>query len=225
MSGKRTGAFWLLIFNIIFATSCAPKDPRGVRENPEEWFAVQEIDDAVFARIDGKSYKKGCTVPLDELRYVTVAHYTADGSVKKGELICNKAIAADLLDIFRNLYAAGYPIESIRLIDDFDADDVKSMQANNTSCFNYREIAGSNKLSNHAVGMAIDINPLYNPYVKTRNGQTVVSPPEGKAYADRKKVFPFKIDEDDLCYKEFTAHGFTWGGAWKSLKDYQHFEK
>lgn len=184
-------------------------------------FAIHEIDEEIFSRIKGKSYKDDCTVPVDELRYLEVAHYDGDGNVCSGELICNVAIADDLLDIFENLFDARYPIASVRLIDDFDADDVKSMQANNTSCFNFRRIAGSKKLSKHALGMAVDINPLFNPYVK---GATV-SPPEGRPYADRGKEFRYKIDPDDLCYKEFIAHGFEWGGAWNSLKDYQHFEK
>lgn len=192
---------------------------------PESWFKISEIGPDVFARIQGKSYKADCTVPLEELRYLTVAYVDGEGHDRKGEIICNVAIADDLLDIFRNLYAARYPIESIRLIDEFDADDVKSMQANNTSCFNFRKIAGSSKLSKHARGLAIDINPLYNPWVKTKGGKTSVSPNEGRPYVDRKKKFPYKIDEDDLCYKEFKAHGFVWGGSWSSIKDYQHFEK
>lgn len=187
----------------------------------EPVFEIREIDEEIFSRIKGKSYKEDCTIPLDRLRYVAVGHYDGEGNVKQGELICNAAIAEDLLDIFRNLYVAQYPIESMRLIDDFDADDVKSMEANNTSCFNFRKIAGSDKLSNHSLGLAIDINPLYNPYVKGSK----VSPEAGRQYADRSKPFPYKIDSDDLCYREFTAHGFTWGGNWKSLKDYQHFEK
>lgn len=194
-------------------------------DEAESWFAISEINDEIFARIDGKSYKKNCRVPLDELRYLTVAHYDGEGKVVKGELICNKAIADDLIDIFRNLYHANYPIERMVLIDEFEADDIKSMQANNTSCFNYREVAGTTRLSNHATGMAIDINPLYNPYVKRKGNQTVVSPEEGRPYADRNAAFPYKIDEEDICYKEFKKHGFTWGGSWKSLKDYQHFEK
>ena len=168
--------------------------------------------------------ERNCYLPLDEgaSRFST---YDGEGNVRSGELICNVAIAADLLDIFQNLYKAEYPIERIQLIDDYGADDVKSMQANNTSCFNYREIAGTDKLSKHALGLAIDINPLYNPWVKRKNGRLSVSPEEGRPYVDRTREFPYKIDEGDLCYKEFRDHGFTWGGSWKSLKDYQHFEK
>lgn len=192
---------------------------------PEQLFTVSPIDDEILERITGKSYKEGCGVDLENMSYLTVAHYDFEGNVRMGELICNSSIAVDLIDIFFNLYNARYPIESIRLIDDFDADDVKSMQANNTSCFNYREIAGSRKLSKHALGLAIDINPLYNPYVRQKGSKITVSPPEGRDYIDRDSDLPYKIDLDDLCYKEFTSHGFKWGGDWKSVKDYQHFEK
>lgn len=192
---------------------------------PEDWFSINPVDDEIFGRIYGNSYKKDCSIPREELRYLTVAHHNFNGEVVKGELICNALIAEDLIDIFRNLYNDKYPIERLVLIDEYGSDDIKSMQANNSSCFNYRVIAGSNKLSKHARGLAIDINPLYNPWVKQDNGVLKVSPEEGRPYADRKKEFPYKIDRDDLCYKEFIRHGFKWGGDWTTIKDYQHFEK
>lgn len=210
-------SFVFFTFLSLFSLLAVGQD--SVSEGP--LFQIFEIDTEIFERIKGKSYKEGCRVPLEDLRYLIVTHYDGDGTPQQGELICNVAIAEDLLDIFRNLYEARYPIERMKLIDDYGADDVVSMCNNNTSCFNYREIAGSKKLSKHALGLAIDINPLYNPYVKGN----VVSPEEGRKYADRSSGFPYKIDENDLCYKEFKAHGFTWGGSWKSLKDYQHFEK
>ena len=143
-----------------------------------------------------------------------------------GELICNKAIAQDLLTIFRELYDNHYPIERMQLIDDFDANDEKSMRANNTSCFCYRTISNSTKISKHALGLAVDINPLYNPYYRRyRNGRVKIQPSNAARYCDRKKQFAYKIDSNDLCYKLFIKHGFQWGGAWTSLKDYQHFEK
>lgn len=100
-----------------------------------------------------------------------------------------------------------------------------SMEDNNTSCFNYRVVDGTSSLSKHAYGMAIDINPLYNPYVTYPKGKRRVSPAAGAVYADRNKDFPYKIDKNDLCYQLFTEHGFTWGGSWKTMKDYQHFQK
>ena len=192
----------------------------------DDWFEIQEINDSIFNRIKGVSFKSNCTVPREDLRYITVAHYTLNGEVKKGELICHKLIADDMLDIFHNLYDARYPIERMELVDNYDADDRKSMSANNTSCFNFRLVAGSNHLSNHALGLAIDLNPRYNPYVKKqKNGSLYVSPQNGTKYADRKADYPYKIDENDLAYKEFIAHGFNWGGHWKTMQDYQHFEK
>ena len=102
------------------------------------------------------------------------------------------------------------------------------MLDNNTSCFNYRIVDGTDHLSKHALGCAIDINPFYNPYVvfgKGENNETYISPAGSEIYADRSQDFPYKIDENDLCYRLFKEHGFTWGGSWNSCKDYQHFQK
>lgn len=188
-------------------------------------FASSEIDDALFGRIYGKSYKAECTVPRSELRYLRVLHCNTAGDILLGELVCNEAISGDLLEIFRTLYDAAYPIERMVLIDEYDAQDGPSMRDNNSSAFNFRFIAGTTKLSNHSRGMAVDINPLYNPCVRMRDGRRVVDPAEAAPYADRTRDFPYKIDGGDLCCREFIRHGFTWGGHWKSLKDYQHFEK
>ena len=189
-------------------------------------FTVDTISDAVFQRMQGKSYKTGCTVSRSELRYLRLSHFDVNGQEHIGELVCNRLIADDLKEIFQELYRHKYPIGRMRLVDDYDADDERSMQDNNTSCFNYRPIAGSNKLSKHSRGLAIDINPLYNPCVRQqKDGTTIVQPANGKAYAKRKTRKPYMIDSNDLCYQLFIRHGFKWGGAWHSLKDYQHFER
>lgn len=189
-------------------------------------FTIDTISDAVFQRMQGKSYKANCTIPRSELRYLRLSHYDKDGHEHVGELVCNKLIANDIKEIFKELHKHRYPIERMRLIDDYDADDETSMRHNNTSCFNYRTIAGSRKLSKHSMGMAIDINPLYNPYVKHRKkGGILVQPSNAARYADRKKSWPYKIERDDLCYRLFIKHGFKWGGAWSSHQDYQHFER
>lgn len=161
-----------------------------------------------------------------DLRYVHIIHYDFDGNLAEGELICHNFIAEDLLEIFYDLYVSEYQIEKVTLIENYNGDDTASMADNNTSCFNYRVVDGTKSLSKHALGLAIDINPLYNPYIRydKKGGQTV-SPVEGEAYADRTVSFPYKIDPDDLCYRLFAEHGFTWGGNWNSSKDYQHFQK
>lgn len=191
----------------------------------EEAFYISKIPDNIFEKMQGKSYKADCTVPREDLRYLHVLHMGFDGQTKEGELVVNKAIAEDVLAIFRQLYEAEYPIEKVRLVDEYDADDEASMSDNNSSAFNFRFISHTTKISKHGLGMAVDINTLYNPYVKTVNGKLSIEPANAKAYVDRSGDFPHKIDHDDLCYKLFTRYGFIWGGDWTHSKDYQHFEK
>ena len=188
-------------------------------------FFYEPIPAAIQEKITGISYPKDALVSLDELRYLNVRYYDFNDQIQTGELICNASIAQDLLEIFSDLYKAGYQIEKIKLIDDYQGDDHLSMLDDNTSCFNYRTVDDTTKLSKHAYGLAIDINPYYNPYVTYENGSSVVSPEGSEPYADRTADFSYKIDANDLCYKLFKAHGFTWGGDWNSCKDYQHFQK
>jgi hypothetical protein len=188
-------------------------------------FYSMKIDETVLGRIYGISYKDNPTINYEDLRYIRVLHYDFNEDVRIGELIVHKDISTDMVDIFYELYEARYPIEKMVLIDEYNGDDNTSMADNNTSAFNYREITGSNTLSKHSMGLAIDINPLYNPYVKTKNDTTTILPIEGKEYMDRTLPNEYYINKDDVCYKTFTKRGFTWGGSWNSLKDYQHFEK
>ena len=163
-------------------------------------------------------------MPLEDLRYLHLLHKDLNGNTVEGELICNVYIAAPLLDIFIKLYEANYAIEKIRLIDEYNADDETAMRDNNSSCFNFRFISHTNKISKHGLGLAVDINTLYNPYIKEVDGKRILEPATAGDYVDRSKKFPYKIDKDDLCYKLFAAHGFEWGGSWENRKDYQHFE-
>ena len=176
--------------------------------------------------MQGKSYQENAYIQRSDLRYLRLRYMDFEGQERVGEMVCNRAIADDLLDIFRQLYEARYPIERILLPDDFDADDERQMRANNTSCFCFRVIKGSTKLSAHAQGLAVDLNPLYNPCVKTRrDGTLFIQPSTAAPYVDRSRRFAHKIDRQDLAYRLFIQHGFSWGGAWRSSKDYQHFEK
>ena len=190
-----------------------------------EGFTYSELPQDIVEKISGVSYVDNSNISLDELRYCKILYNDFDGNVQNGELICNKQIAQDLLEIFYELYINGYQIERVKLIDEYDGDDTASMLANNTSCFNYRVVEGTQKLSKHAYGLAIDLNPFYNPYITyNKDGSQNISPAGSEAYADRDSSFPYKIDENDLAYKLFTEHGFKWGGNWNSVKDYQHFE-
>lgn len=189
-------------------------------------FGIFEISDEIFARIYGKSYKTNCTVPREDLRYLKLMHKDLGGKILSGEMICAKEIAGELIEIFRQLFAAGYPIEKIRLIDEYGADDELSMRDNNSSCFNFRFVSHTTRISRHGYGMAVDINPRYNPYIKFVDGVKSIEPSNGVDFEDRAKDFPYKIVEGDLCHKLFAERGFLWGGnCWDDALDYQHFFK
>ncbi len=190
----------------------------------DSFFSSTLIPDTIFAFMKGKSFKDNCTVPRSDLRYLHCLHVDKDGNILVGEMVVNKSIADDVLDIFRQLYEAKYPIERMRLIDYWDADDEMAMRDNNSSSFNFRFISHTTTVSKHGKGTAIDINTLYNPYHKFADGTEVIEPATGKPYLDRSKSFDYKIEKGDLCYKLFKAKGFNWGGDWTNRKDYQHFE-
>lgn len=189
------------------------------------FFQDMEIPDTIFTLMQGKSFKQDCTVPRSELRYLLCLHRDINGRTIVGEMVVNKKISSTVLNILHQLYSANYPIERMRLVDYWDADDEMSMRDNNSSSFNFRFISHTTTVSKHGKGVAIDINPLYNPYhKKLEDGAEVIEPATGAPYLDRSKSFPYKIEKGDLCYKLFTENGFEWGGEWTTVKDYQHFE-
>ena len=206
--------------------ACAQSEPAEKTEQSfsREGFSVWEISDELFDRMKGgRTYKEDCIVPREDLRYLLVLHKDKDGNTHQGEMIVHKLIAEDVLEIFEKLYDAGYPIERMVLPDNYLADDETMMRDNNSSSFNFRFISHTNKVSKHGLGMAVDINTLYNPYhkfVKNDDGtQTeVIEPATGKAYLDRTQDFDYKIEKGDLCYTLFTEKGFEWGGDWTHLR-------
>ncbi len=160
----------------------------------------------------------GCTAP-DQLRTVNVSHWGYDGQVHQGRLVVAASQAERIVAVFRDVYAARFPIERMVPIDAYGGDDQASMRANNTSGFNCRTVAGTSRLSQHGFGLAVDVNPLMNPYVK---GSTV-DPPEAAPYADRSRRDAGMIKGGDAVVKAFAAQGWRWGGYWSSGQDYQHF--
>lgn len=168
-----------------------------------------------------KSYTKNCPVKLVDLRYIKVGYFDDNLSTKQGELIVHKDVAIQIVDIFKELYISKFPIHSIKLIDDFKGDDNLSMRANNTSSYNCRVVPNTNKISKHAYGLAIDINPKINPYIKNEN----IMPSNAKKYVNRKLKVQGMIKKGDVVYKAFIKRGWKWGGDWKYSKDYQHFYK
>ena len=194
--------------------------------------------DAVYNRINGKSYRDNSDIQLSQLRYLKVLHRNYKGQIQVGELICSASVAQDFLAIFRELFQNKYQIYSMYLVDDFwNGDglstDEESVRANNTSAFNYRRASDSNNLSNHALGKAIDINPRHNPYVVQGDNGWYTDPkidyePGEDGYIDP-STRPGRLHamtSGDLCVQTFKKYGFTWGGDMTGQsRDYQHFER
>ena len=160
-------------------------DTTEAGDTDEEAFYITEITDEIFDRIKGKSFKDDCTLPREDLRYLHALHKDIDGNVHEGEMIVNYHIAHDVLDILQQLYENDYPIEKIRLVDEYDADDETSMRDNNSSSFNFRFISHTNRVSKHGLGLAVDINTLYNPYTKVVDGERIIEPATGEPYLNR----------------------------------------
>jgi hypothetical protein len=189
----------------------------------DKCFAAEPIPDGVWQRMQGKTYKDNPYIGRDDLRHIRALHWDYDGKIHVGEMICNKLIADRVARILRQLFDAKYPIQRMVLPDVYDADDEKQMRDNNSSSFCYRAIAGTKKLSKHARGLAIDINTYENPYYIPATGH--LFPPEATRYLDRSLDEPYMIHPGDLCHRLFVEHGWTWGGDWQRVLDYQHFEK
>ena len=167
------------------------------------------------------SWRAGCPVPLKDLRILRLTHWGFDGRVHDGELVIRDDHAGAVLGVFRVLFESGFPIARMELVDVYEADDDRSMAANNTSAFNCRPSTGApGEWSQHSYGLAIDINPVQNPYVTKRGS---VDPPKGAAYADRSTEAPGVIHRNDAVVQAFARIGWEWGGDWTSAKDYQHF--
>lgn len=198
-----------------------------------QYFTSSEITEggSVYNRIYGQSYVENDYIALSDLRYLKMLHVNFDGEYQVGEMIVNKAVASDVMEIFETLCSEGYQIEKMYLIDNYwtgDAteSDWNSIDHNNTSCFCYRPATGSSKLSKHSYGLAIDINPQYNPYVSIQDdGSYKFSHDNASDYVyNRSSDMPHVITTSDRAYELFTAYGWTWGGSWSNPKDYQHFQ-
>ena len=166
------------------------------------------------------SWRRGCPVGPVELRLLRADYWGFDRRVHQGELIVHRDHARRILVVLGKLFKARYPIQRLKLVDAYRADDDRSMAANNTSGFNCRPVSGTRRWSEHAFGRAIDLNPLRNPYV-TRGGR--VSPPAGRPYANRARQAAGMIHGGDAVVRAFAAAGWRWGGYWSGSRDYQHF--
>lgn len=175
--------------------------------------------------------RPGCPVGFDDLRYLTVSYWGFDDAAHQGEIVVNRVVADDVIDVFRRLYEARYPIWKMSLVDDYGpgrtrldgADDFGSIEANNTSAFNCRLRTGStSQFSEHSFGWAVDINPLINPYVSAKGA---TAHPGSRRYLDRSVTDRGVIHGGDVVVAAFSSVGWEWGGTWSGARDYQHFSR
>jgi hypothetical protein len=179
-------------------------------------------------------WTSNCPVSLDRLNLLTLSYIDFDGNEHHdGQLIVHDIIADHALTIFKELYENKFPIASIKLIHEYNGDDDQSMEANNSSAFNCRTITNSNRPSLHSYGMAIDINPLQNPYLVTEYeaGKTniPVQPSLGMEYVNRTNIRPGMVEtilnNNSSVIGLFKDHGLSiWGGTWNYPIDWHHFQ-
>jgi hypothetical protein len=167
------------------------------------------------------SWRPGCPVAPADLRRVRLSYWGFDRRAHTGGLIVNESAVGDIVVVFRRLYRARFPIRRMRPIDAYGASDERSLAADNTAAFNCRYVVGSGRRrwSTHAYGLAIDVNPVENPYVE--GGR--VHPRAGRAYLDRRKARPGMALSGGVLTRAFASVGWQWGGRWQGTPDYQHF--
>jgi hypothetical protein len=181
---------------------------------------VRSIPSATRARMTGVSWHAGCPVSLDELRLVTLTYVGFDGRSHSGTLVVNRAATGAIVGAFRRLYAARFPIRRMVPVDAYGGDDFRSIEADNTSSFNCRNATGSTHWSQHAYGLAIDVDPIENPYMDSGKTSHHASVP----YLDRARVRPGMAVSGGALVAAFAAEGWGWGGSWSgSVQDTQHF--
>jgi D-alanyl-D-alanine carboxypeptidase-like protein len=164
------------------------------------------------------SYRPGCPVGPSALRRVDLNYWGFDGRPHRGSIVVRSSEARGVVSVFRKLYLARFPLRRLRTVDAYKGSDDASMAADNTSGFNCRFVSGTRRWSQHAYGLAIDVNPVENPYVDGAR----VRPPAGRRFLDRRRVRPGMVVAGDAVVRAFAAIGWRWGGRW-SPPDYQHF--
>ena len=181
---------------------------------------VATISPAVRERM-GESWSPACPVGLEDLRYLTLVFRGFDGGAHTGEMVVHASVAEDVVEVFRQLFAADFPIEEMRLPTTADLTAPPTGDGNNSASYVCRAARGQKTWSQHAYGLAVDINPFHNPLVK----RDLVVPELAGAYADRADVRPGMHVRSGAAVEAFASVGWKWGGDWRSSKDYMHFSQ
>jgi len=181
--------------------------------------SVEPIPADLQAAMTGVSWHEGCPVPLSDLRLVTVPYVDDTGAERHGQLVLHRDQADAVATVFAGLFTQRFVIHRIELASQHGGSDDALMEGNITSAFNCRPVTGGRGWSEHSSGAALDLNPLWNPYVK---GDRVL-PDAGRTFVDRDATRPGTTIAGGPAVSAFSAIGWRWGGSWRSLKDYQHF--
>ncbi len=177
---------------------------------------IDPLEGEALAR---STWEPGCPVEPADLAYVTVSFWGFDDRPHTGELVVASSEAEDVVEVFRSLFDLRFPIEEMRIVTPDDLDRPSTGDENNTASYVCRAVTGGTAFSQHAYGLAIDINPFHNPYRK----DDVVIPALASSYLDRGTDAAGVIQADGPVVAAFASIGWSWGGAWRSLVDYQHF--
>jgi hypothetical protein len=208
----------LLVSLVVLVAALASGSTAGA--GPVFRGSVTPLPASLRQTMTGVSWRPGCPVPLRDLRLVRATHWGFDDLAHTGRLVVHRDVADDVLTVLRRLFAARFPIRRIVPVDAYGASDFRSIEADNTSAFNCRVVDGTNRWSEHAYGRAIDLNPIENPYVST-SGTT--SHRASRPYLRRAPYRPGMAVEGGVLVRAFDAVGWSWGGRWQGVKDYQHF--
>ena len=177
------------------------------------------------------TWSEECPVAAESLRYVTVTYWGFDGVHRTGEVLVNAAVADDVVSVFQRLHEARFPLEEVRVIRSEELDLPPTGDGNVTTAFVCRPTRGASSWSQHAYGLALDVNPFHNPYLRgaattaaeALEGEAVVLPELATSYIDRDRIRPGMIVAGDVVTTAFREIGWGWGGDWRSLKDWMHF--
>ena len=162
-----------------------------------------------------------CPLSPNDLVHIQVPYWGFDHKSHAGILVVNKNIKTQIQEIFQKIYEIKFPIEKIKPLEDYNNNEEKAMEDNDTFGYHCKKMTSNpNRFSKHAYGLAIDINPVLNPYIS----HTKFLPKNGGIYTDRNLNKPGMITKDSPIYKIFTENNWKWGGNWKAFKDYHHFE-
>jgi hypothetical protein len=200
-------------------SNAVPIERRSSKAPSTFQFQAFKLTPALREQLSKTSWHPGCPVGLDRLRYLRISYWGFDKRAHLGEMVLNHSVVQDVRRAFAAVFAARFPIRRMGLVDRYNGNDFASIQADNTSAFNCRDATGSSRWSEHAYGLAIDINPIENPYVYA-NGTT--THPASDRYLDRSNVRPGMAVADGPLVRAFDAIGWGWGGRWRRPTDYQH---